>query len=372
MDIESIRVGLKNRSYDILIGPQLIEQVGKIISSFTKSRKIAVITDTHVEVLYFPVLRRSLIQYGFNVIPVVMKAGEDSKSFSMLEYIVNHLLMEKLERGDYIIALGGGVVGDLSGFAAAVIRRGIGLIQIPTSLLAQVDSSVGGKTGINTNYGKNLIGVFYQPKLVIVDTLVLDTLPLREFRAGYAEVVKYGLIDQPNFFFWLEKEWKSVFAGGSKRVEAIACSCRFKASFIEGDEYEIGRRALLNFGHTFGHALETVVGYNSGLLVHGEGVSIGMVLACELSARMELISSDLVKRVRNHLQAVGLPTRMSEIPGIQLNADALMDCIEQDKKRLRTQFNFILIRGIGDVFLAENLLKEEVYAFIMEKVGERH
>jgi len=372
MKTEIVAVGLEERSYDIVIGPKLIGQAGKMIAPRLSGRRVAIVTDTNVSAAYLPALRTSFAEHKINVTPIVVAAGEKSKSFSVLEHIIDRILAAKLERGDSIIALGGGVIGDLAGFAAGVVHRGIGLVQIPTSLLAQVDSSVGGKTGINTVYGKNLVGVFYQPTLVIADTSALDTLSLREFRAGYAEVVKYGLIDQPDFFHWLEKNWQAVFSGGTKRIEAIARSCRFKAAVVERDEREAGERALLNLGHTFGHALETATGYNRKRLVHGEGVAIGMVLAHEFSARLNLASSELAERVRTHLHAVGLPTQFSDIPGGLPDADTLMEYIAQDKKVACGNLTFIMTRGLGRAFIAKDVPKAEVRAFLMEKLGKMH
>src|SRR5690606_36317415 len=238
---------------------------------------------------------------------IVLPAGEATKSWSHLQTAVEAILQARLERSDVLVALGGGVIGDLAGFAAAIARRGMGFVQIPTSLLAQVDSSVGGKTGINTVHGKNLVGVFHQPKLVLADTGALDTLPEREFRAGYAEVAKYGLIDRPDFFAWLEANWREVFAGGPARSRAIAESCRAKADVVMRDEFETGDRALLNLGHTFGHALEAATNYDGARLVHGEGVAIGMALAHRFSARLNRAGPDDAARVEAHLQAVGLP-----------------------------------------------------------------
>jgi len=240
-------------------------------------------------------------------------------------------------------------------------------VQVPTSLLSQVDSSVGGKTGINSRHGKNLIGVFHQPDLVLADTDVLNSLSEREFRAGYAEVAKYGLIDKPDFFAWLEANWKSVFAGGSARIEAIAASCQAKADVVVADERENGQRALLNLGHTFGHALEAATAYDSSRLVHGEGVSIGMVLAHEFSARMNLASPDDARRVERHLKEVGLPTRMSDIPGELPPAETLMDAIAQDKKVKSGKLTFILTRGIGQSFVADDVPASEVISFLREK-----
>ena len=265
------------------------------------------------------------------------------------------------------MALGGGVIGDLTGFAAGIVRRGMDFVQIPTSLLAQVDSSVGGKTGINTPRGKNLVGVFMQPRLVLADTAVLDTLPEREFRAGYAEVVKYGLIDRPDFFAWLEQNWRGIFAGGPERTEAIAVSCRAKADVVARDEFETGDRALLNLGHTFGHALEAATGYDSSRLVHGEGVAIGMALAHRFSARLNQCSPDDAERVEAHLRAVGLPSRLADVPGLP-DAERLLDYIAQDKKVSRGALTFILTRGIGRSFIAKDVPASAVMTFLEESL----
>jgi len=281
--------------------------------------------------------------------------------------VVDFILEARIERSDAVIALGGGVIGDLTGFAAAIARRGVRFIQVPTSLLAQVDSSVGGKTGINSRHGKNLIGAFHQPDLVLADTATLDTLSPREFAAGYSEVVKYGLIDQPDFFHWLEKHRKALFAGGTARIEAIAKSCEAKAAVVAADERENGRRALLNLGHTFGHALEKATGYDSARLVHGEGVAIGMVLAHEFSARMNLASPDDAKRVTAHLKEAGLPTSLADIDGELPPPDIMLDAIGQDKKVKGGKLTFILTRGIGEAFIADDVPPSEVLAFLTEK-----
>jgi 3-dehydroquinate synthase len=314
-------------------------------------------------------LQNSLAVSGIAATPVIIPAGEKSKSFSHLEEVVDGVIAARLERGDVVIALGGGVIGDLSGFAAGIVRRGMNFVQVPTSLLAQVDSSVGGKTGINTARGKNLVGVFYQPRLVLADTKVLDTLPIREFRAGYAEVAKYGLIDRPDFFSWLEKNWRDVFAGGAARQYAIAESCRSKADVVARDEHETGDRALLNLGHTFGHALEGVTHYDSARLVHGEGVAIGMSLAHRFSAHMNLASPDDGKRVDAHLKAVGLPTRISDIVGDMPSAETLMEFIGQDKKVKRGTLTFILTRGIGQSFIAKDVPASEVLSFLTQELS---
>jgi len=370
--MKTVTVNLNKRSYDIIIGPRLIDKAGKMIASRLPGARVAIVTDANVSVAYLPALQAALAEHRIEAVPVIVDAGEKSKSFPILETVVDRILAAKLERGDIVIALGGGVIGDLAGFAAGIVRRGIGFIQMPTSLLAQVDSSVGGKTGINTAHGKNLAGIFYQPKLVIADTAALDTLPSREFRAGYAEVIKYGLIDQPDFFHWLEKNWQAVFSGGAERVEAIASSCRFKAAVVERDEHEAGERALLNLGHTFGHALETASGYDAERLVHGEGVAIGMVLAHEFSARMNLVSPDLAEQVRTYLHAVGLPTQISDIPGNLPDVDTLMTYIVQDKKVARGTLTFILTRGLGQAFIAKDVPQTEVRAFLLEKIGKTH
>ena len=365
--VRKVHVPLGERAYDILIGPGLIARAGGEIGSRLKGRKAAIITDEHVAPLYLDALKASLDTAGIASAAVVLPAGEKTKSFEHLVNVCDKVLEARVERNDYVIALGGGVIGDLSGFAAGIVRRGVRFVQVPTSLLAQVDSSVGGKTGINSRHGKNLIGVFHQPDLVLADTDVLNSLSEREFRAGYAEVAKYGLIDKPDFFAWLENNWQAVFAGGSARIEAIAVSCQAKADVVVADERENGQRALLNLGHTFGHALEAATAYDSSRLVHGEGVSIGMVLAHEFSARMNLASPDDARRVEAHLRAVGLPTRVSEIPGTLPPAEVLMDAIAQDKKVKGGKLTFILTRGIGQSFVADDVPASEVISFLKEK-----
>ncbi|SEH38171.1 3-dehydroquinate synthase [Rhizobium tibeticum] len=362
-----VHVPLGERAYDILIGPGLIARAGTEIASRLKGRKAAVITDEHVAPLYLEALIQSLEAAGIASATLVLPAGEKTKSFEHLMTVCDKVLEARIERNDYVIALGGGVIGDLSGFAAGIVRRGVRFVQVPTSLLSQVDSSVGGKTGINSRHGKNLVGVFHQPDLVLADTDVLNSLSAREFRAGYAEVAKYGLIDKPDFFAWLEANWQAVFAGGIARIEAIATSCQAKSDVVVADERETGQRALLNLGHTFGHALEAATAYDSSRLVHGEGVSIGMVLAHEFSARMNLASPDDARRVESHLKAVGLLTRMAEIPGTLPPAEVLMDAIAQDKKVKGGKLTFILTRGIGQSFVANDVPASEVLSFLKEK-----
>ena len=281
-----VRVDLGARGYDILIGRGLIEDAGAEIASIMPAARLAIIADETVARHHLGSLCDSLNASGLGHTVYKVPSGESSKCFSEFERLCDEVLAGRFERGDAIVALGGGVTGDLAGFVASATRRGMAFVQVPTTLLAQVDSSVGGKTGINSRHGKNLIGAFYQPSLVLADTAVLDTLPPRDFRAGYAEVAKYGLLGDAEFFAWLETNWKGVFEGGPEREEAVARSCQAKADIVAADEFEAGKRALLNLGHTFGHALESAVAYETERLVHGEGVSIGMMLAHEFSARL--------------------------------------------------------------------------------------
>lgn len=366
INAECVSVSLQDRSYDILIGRGLMKDAGTEIAKRLPNAKATVITDETVAENYLAPLTESLKSVGIEIDPLVLTPGEKTKNYENMETACDHILKCKLERGDAVIALGGGVIGDLTGFAAGIVRRGMKFIQVPTSLLAQVDSSVGGKTGINTSAGKNLVGVFHQPQLVLVDTDTLDTLSPREMRAGYAEVAKYGLIDRPEFFEWLEKNWQGIFNGGPERIEAIATSCRAKAEVVAADEFEHGTRALLNLGHTFGHALEAATNYDSKRLVHGEGVAIGMVLAHKFSARMNLCSPDDGARVEKHLREVGLPISMNDIDGELPSTDILMEHIAQDKKVSRGELTFILTKGVGKSFVANNVPENEVWRFIEE------
>ncbi len=363
-----VEVGLGERAYDILIGPGLLDEAGAEIGRRLPGTRAAVVTDENVAARHLSTLQAGLERHGITAAVITLPPGEKTKSFAALQDVVDGVLAAKLERNDAVIALGGGVIGDLAGFAAGIVRRGMHFVQVPTSLLAQVDSSVGGKTGINSPRGKNLVGVFHQPRLVLADTATLDTLPLREFRAGYAEVAKYGLIDRPQFFDWLERNWQDVFAGGAARIEAIAEACRAKADVVARDEFETGDRALLNLGHTFGHALEAATGYDGARLVHGEGVAIGMALAHRFSARMNLASPDDAARVEAHLQAVGLPWRMADIPGGLPDAEALLGFIAQDKKVSRGALTFILTRGIGQSFVTRDVPASQVLAFLKENL----
>ncbi|MER2535442.1 MAG: 3-dehydroquinate synthase [Rhizobiaceae bacterium] len=367
--VSKVEVGLGERSYGILIGPGLVERAGAEISARLPGVRAAIVTDENVAAAHLAPLQASLLDAGIASTPVVLPAGEKTKSFAHLERVVDEVLAARLERGDVIVALGGGVIGDLAGFAAGIVRRGMRMVQMPTSLLAQVDSSVGGKTGINTGRGKNLVGVFNQPRLVLADMGVLDTLPPREFRAGYAEVAKYGLIDQPDFFAWLERNWREIFSGGPARAEAIRRSCQAKADVVARDEFETGDRALLNLGHTFGHALEAATNYDSERLVHGEGVAIGMALAHRFSARLNLASPDDAMQVEAHLRAVGLPWRLADVPGGLPDAEALLAYIAQDKKVSRGALTFILTRGIGQSFIARDVPSSEVLAFLSQQLA---
>ncbi|WP_434724212.1 3-dehydroquinate synthase [Mesorhizobium sp. RIZ17] len=366
-----VEVGLGDRAYDILIGSGLLARSGEEIARRLPGTRAAIVTDENVAAAHLDALKAGLDKGGIQSAVITLPAGEKTKSFAHLEEVVDGVLAAKLERRDVVIALGGGVIGDLAGFASGIVRRGMNFVQVPTSLLAQVDSSVGGKTGINSTRGKNLVGVFHQPKLVLADTQVLDTLPIREFRAGYAELAKYGLIDRPAFFAWLEQNWGQVFAGGPARVDAIAEACRAKADVVARDEFETGDRALLNLGHTFGHALEAATRYDGARLVHGEGVAIGMALAHRFSARLNLASPDDASRVEAHLRAVGLPWRMADIPGELPDAEALLGFITQDKKVSRGALTFILTRGIGQAFIAKDVPASEVLSFLKTSHPER-
>jgi 3-dehydroquinate synthase len=364
-----VPVALGDRSYEILIGRGLMAEAGHRIAGMVPGARVAIVTDEAVAERHLPALRNSLEDAGIRYDSVRIAVGEGSKSFATFATVCEDIIASRIERGDLVIAFGGGVVGDLAGFAAASVRRGIRFVQMPTTLLAQVDSSVGGKTGINSRHGKNLVGAFHQPVMVLADTAVLDTLPPREFRAGYAEVAKYGLIDDEPFFRWLESNWRAVMAGGPERDHAIATSCRAKAAIVARDETESGDRALLNLGHTFGHALEAVTGYDASRLVHGEGVAIGMVLAHEFSARLGLCPQEEPSRVAAHLAEVGLPTKLSQVKGGAGTADDLMDAIAQDKKVERGTLTFILTRGIGRSFIAKDVDPSAVRAFLTDKLA---
>jgi shikimate kinase/3-dehydroquinate synthase len=364
-----VGVTLGARSYDILIGPDLIATAGERIAQVAPGASVFIVTDTHVGALWLEPLEASLERAGVRHARLILPAGEATKDFAHFQQLCEAALDARMERGDLLIALGGGVMGDLTGFAAASLRRGMNFVQVPTTVLSQVDSSVGGKTGINSAHGKNLVGAFHQPVLVLADTGSLATLPPREFAAGYAEVVKYGLIDRPDFFDWLEKHWPAVFGRGPELEHAIAVSCEAKAAVVARDETEQGDRALLNLGHTFGHALEKIVGYDSARLVHGEGVAIGMACAFRFSAREGLCPPASAERVEAHLRRVGLPTRIAEaLPGHNGGPEEILTAMAQDKKVKRGALTFILARDIGQCFIASNVEVEKVRAFLEDEL----
>ena len=366
----TVNVALGERAYDVLIGPGLLKQAGQLIASRVGRVKCGIVTDENVARHHLAALEDSLKAAGLLAgRAIILKPGEATKSFTQLGPLCERLLELGLERGDLVLPFGGGVIGDLAGFAAGILRRGVRFVQIPTSLLAQVDSSVGGKTGINTPQGKNLIGVFHQPLLVIADTDVLTTLPPREMRAGYAEVAKYGLLGDAPFFGWLEKNWQGVFGNsGPALTHAIETSVKAKAGIVARDEHETGDRALLNLGHTFGHALEAWTGYSDRLL-HGEGVAIGMCLAYRLSEQLALSPKGEAQRAASHLKAVGLPTRIADIPGGQANAGELLRLMGQDKKVRQGQLTFILVKGIGQAFVTREVKPEVVRAFLANEIA---
>ncbi|MFN3869635.1 MAG: 3-dehydroquinate synthase [Hyphomicrobiaceae bacterium] len=364
-----VPVALPGRAYDVMVGPALLRRAGRTIKARFGDRKCGIVTDENVAGFHLATLQQSLDTAGLRHATVPpLPAGEATKCFAQLAPLSEALLEMGLERGDLVIAFGGGVIGDLAGFAASILRRGVRFVQIPTSLLAQVDSSVGGKTGINTRQGKNLIGTFHQPSLVIADTDVLSTLPLREMRAGYAEVAKYGLLGDAAFFSWLEARWRGVFGNDvAALTEAIETSVKAKADIVVRDEHENGDRALLNLGHTFGHALEAWTGYSDRLL-HGEGVAIGMCLAFRFSEARGLCPAGTAARVAAHLAAVGLPTRIGDIPGGQADPAELLRLMGQDKKVRDGRLTFILARGIGEAFVTRDVEAADVLAFLSGEI----
>jgi len=365
-----VPVALGARAYDIVIGRGLIASLGARIKTLRPGARVAVVTDATVAKHHLAATEVALTSAGIGFTSIVVPAGEGSKSYATFEKVCEAIIEARIERGDLIVALGGGVIGDLAGFAAASVRRGLDFVQVPTTLLAQVDSSVGGKTGINSSHGKNLVGAFHQPILVVADTALLDTLSPRILRAGYAEVVKFGLLGDAAFFSWLEANAKDIFSGGAGREHAIAVSCRGKAGVVARDERENGERALLNLGHTFGHALEAGAGFSDRLL-HGEAVALGTALAFEFSARKGLIGVSDAARVRTHLAEVGLPTHLKGVRGGVPGVDALMDLIGQDKKVKRGKLTFILVRGIGQAFVANDVDPAEVRAFLTDKLSQK-
>ena len=368
-DPVTVKVALGPRAYDVVIGRGLLASLGRRLQALKPGAKAAIVTDANVEKLLLAATQSGLAAADVPATHISVPPGEGSKSFAMFERVCEALIAAKLERGDVVVALGGGVVGDLAGFCAAAVRRGLDYVQVPTTLLAQVDSSVGGKTAINSRHGKNLIGAFHQPILVIADTALLDSLPPREFRAGYAEVAKYGLLGDAGFFAWLEANADDVFAGaGAAREHAIATSCRMKAEIVARDERETGDRALLNLGHTFGHAFEAAAGF-SGRLLHGEAVALGMALAFDFSARLGLLPQAEAERVKRHLGEAGLPTHIRDVPGGVPGVDALMDLMAQDKKVKRGRLTFILVRAVGAAFVAPDVDAAQVRAFLADKLS---
>ena len=369
----NVDVALGDRAYDIVIGRGVLASLGERVAALRPGVRTAIVTDRTVAKYWLEPTEASLVASGIPTSRIVVEEGEISKTYAGLEKVSEALIAAKIERNDLVIALGGGVVGDLAGFAAAILRRGVDFVQVPTSLLAQVDSSVGGKTGINSPQGKNLLGAFHQPVLVIADTAVLDTLSPRQFRAGYAEVAKYGVLGDEAFFAWLEKNHADIFKGGSAREHAIATSCRAKAGVVSRDERETGERALLNLGHTFGHALEAATGF-SDRLFHGEGVAIGMTLAAQFSARLGMIAEADAARVERHLVEAGLPTRLQDIAGFAqeglADADALMALMAQDKKVKRGKLTFILLEAVGRAVIAGDVEPALVRDFLKSKLSQ--
>ena len=362
--IETLRVDLGERSYDILVGPGLIERAGAEISPLLRRRQVVIVTDERVAAQYLAPLRASLAANDIASAAVVLPPGEGTKDLAHFGRLVDDILACGIERGTMLVALGGGVVGDIAGFAAATLLRGIDFVQIPTTLLAQVDSSVGGKTAINTSAGKNLLGAFYQPRLVLADTASLATLPRREVRAGYGEIVKYGLMRDANFFEWLETEGRTVCdLDAAALTRAVMVSCHMKAAIVAADERETGDRALLNFGHTFGHALEAETGFGDRLL-HGEAVALGMVLAFDFAVRLGLASGQDSHRVRHHLAAAGLPTELATIGLSGSAADRLLMHMGKDKKVRDGAITLILPRRIGEVFVTRDASVEQLRSFL--------
>jgi 3-dehydroquinate synthase len=361
---ETLRVDLGARSYDIVVGSNLLTSTADYIAPFVHAAGVVIISDETVAGLHLPTVVKSLDGAGISHREVVVPAGEGSKSFACFQDVVERILAMGIERSTLIIALGGGVVGDLAGFVAASLLRGLDFVQIPTSLLAQVDSSVGGKTGINSKSGKNLVGAFHQPRLVLADTSVLDTLPRRELLSGYAEVVKYGLIDDPEFFTWLEANAAAVLDNdGAERRKAILTSCAAKARIVSQDERESGKRALLNLGHTFGHALEAETGYGSRLL-HGEAVAMGMVIAHDVCAAMGMAPASDTDRIVAHFKSVGVPVRAAEVKGMHWDIDTLISHMSRDKKVRDGKITFVMTRGIGKAFTSREMDVDKMRAAI--------
>ena len=365
----TVPVDLGSRSYKVRIGAGLIGRAAEEVAPLLHRKRVAIVTDDNVARLHLPTLLSALESAGIAASALTLPSGESTKSWQHLAACTEWLLEQKVERRDVVLALGGGVIGDLVGFSAAILRRGVRFVQLPTSLLAQVDSSVGGKTGINTPQGKNLVGAFHQPSLVLADTGVLDSLPPRDFLAGYGEVVKYGLLGDADFFDWLEQAGPGLAAGdGEGRLRAVTRSVEMKAGIVSRDETEQGERALLNLGHTFCHALEKATGYSDRLL-HGEGVAVGCALAFDLSARLGLCSQEDPSRVRAHLHAMGMKVDLADIPGDLPGAEALLALMEQDKKVIDGRLRFILAHGIGRAFVADDVPADQVLRLLNDALG---
>jgi 3-dehydroquinate synthase len=366
----TVHVPLGERAYDVRIGAGLIARAGEEIAPLLRRSRVWIVTEETVAGLHLVGLQAGLRAAGVQAAALVLPPGEGTKSWPHLIRVVEWLLEERVERRDVVLAFGGGVIGDLVGFACAIVRRGVRFVQVPTSLLAQVDSSVGGKTGINTSHGKNLVGSFHQPSLVLADIDVLGTLAPRDFRAGYGEVAKYGLLGDADFFDWLEVNGPALAAGDAGlRAEAVRRSVQMKADIVVRDETEQGDRALLNLGHTFGHALEAATGYSDRLL-HGEGVAIGCALAFDLSARLGLCAQEEPSRVRAHLAEMGMRCDMSDIPGDLPDVDGLVALMGQDKKVVDGQLRFILARGIGQAFVAADVPVEAVRGVLSDGLDD--
>jgi 3-dehydroquinate synthase len=360
---ETVTVSLAERSYPIHIGAGLLARAGTLLKPLARG-PLPVVTDGNVAKIHLADFLLAMDQAGLDARPIILEAGEATKSFAGLERLSADLLHTGVGREGIVVALGGGVIGDLTGLAAGLLKRGIAFAQIPTTLLAQVDSSVGGKTAINTPAGKNLVGLFHQPRLVIADTDVLRTLPRRELLAGYSEVAKYGALGDRAFFEWLEANGPKALAGdGAAMGQAVAHSCRMKADIVARDERETGDRALLNLGHTFGHALEAATGYSDRLL-HGEGVAIGMALALRLSVALGLCDGQDADRFVRHLKAVGLPSSIADIPGERPPPDVLLAHMAHDKKVKDGRMTFVLVRGLGQAFTTSDVPVEAVRALL--------
>ncbi|NUB43167.1 3-dehydroquinate synthase [Fertoebacter nigrum] len=371
MSVDVVPVALGARSYEVRIGAGLIDRAGVEMAPLLRRRRVAVVTDETVAAHHLMRLSAALEAEGIAMTALALPPGEGTKGWEQFARCVEWLLEQKVERRDVVVAFGGGVVGDLVGFAAAVLRRGVRFVQIPTTLLAQVDSSVGGKTGINTPQGKNLVGAFHQPSLVLADIDVLETLPPRDFLAGYGEVVKYGLLGDPAFFDWLELNAAALPTDAALRQKAVLRSVQMKAEIVARDETEEGDRALLNLGHTFCHALEKATGYGNRLL-HGEGVAIGCALAFELSQRLGLCAQEAPSRVRAHLRGLGMKVDLADIPGDLPGADVLLALMAQDKKVVDGKLRFILARGIGEAFVADDVPSDQVLRLLGDALHRRH